>query len=134
MLSNDLGDLLPASSHFSDSWFWATRLIGAFSANSDQKFGEYLNNTIFIYNDTIEEQVALWNVVYSSELDIELCRRRTALHEIGHALSLDHTGAGIMLAKDDSLGLNATIEGLLEPENLVFSKNQLAKIQSLEMP
>lgn len=82
--------------------FWTVRMIGVFQLNSISVLGRCNNNTIFIANEAIKTGVINWNNANpTKQVSYSNAKRYTALHELGHAFSLQHSLKGIMQQEID---------------------------------
>ncbi len=69
--------------------FWTVQVIGAFRAKLNKViYGHYGNNTIMVYNWTLENAVTDWNEKHNDNIGVVESKQRTVLHELCHALWL----------------------------------------------
>jgi hypothetical protein len=111
-------------------------MIGAFY-EVDRSFGCWYENknTIFVFNWQISDRVIAWNNANPGNMiTIDNAKRRTSLHELGHAFGLDHARSGIMLTTDEKLGTTPVFGDRFLSTNLEFTLDNLKDIQSQTKP
>ena len=109
--------------------FWTIHMIGAFWQEGNSSYGVcYAGaNTIFVFNNSITNRVDAWNQANPTHplypISPDQAKRRTSLHEIGHALGLDHAANGIMLT-----GSTVGWETRMQPANLAFTEENISTV------
>ena len=114
--------------------FWTIRLVGSFNTTRTGVLGAHGNDSAFIFNTQIDYIVNQYNVTYSAStgiwVDQGIARRRTLLHEIGHAFNLGHGTEGVMFSENSLL----TFGSRFTDTNLSFTIDNLKTIQSQLLP
>ena len=114
--------------------FWTVQLVGAFSCQA-QEYSLFENNVIMLFNTTLEDEVNRWNQRSdNTQVDANDFKRRAILHEIGHALSLDDSSAGIMYGRSLESEQLPDVGALMSEDKLELLPSDIQKIQSQTKP